>query len=341
MLYGTVVLYLLADLRYCHGPLRQAMTSRRNASSEAAALHKWVAIVNLEPVTQEQLNIAVTRHLHQRGKSIETIPEKNLAMIKRAVLQSVIDDMLVRQYADGEKFVAPKEEIAQFVSAWESQFTSPEEMKARAEKQGLSEAALQAELARIWSRKRWLEKRIAPGVTVTNDEAKAWFDANRENPEGGFREGFFEPEKVRARHIFVSTVEVDDKTREDLIREIHRKLKSGEGTFEALAKAYSEDERSKSAGGDLNWFSRSRMPADFTDPVFALAVGQVSEPFKTRLGWHLVEVLEKEAERPVTYEEVSDEIRNHLESQRTEETVKELTEKLRKVANLELYPENI
>lgn len=341
ILYGAVLLYLLVDLNYCHGPLRQAMTSRRNASAEAAAKHKWVAIVNLEPVTQEHLNLAVFRHLYQRGKTPETVPEKNLAMIKRAVLQSLIDETLVRQWADGEKYVAPKEEIAQFISAWESQFVSPEEKKARAEKQGLSDAAIRDELARVWSRKRWLEKRIAPGVTVTNEEAKTWFETNRKNAEGGFREGFFEPEKVHARHIFISIVEVDDKTREDRIREVHQKLKSGEGTFEALAKAHSEDERNKNQGGDLNWFSRARMPADFTGPAFALSAGEVSEPFKTRLGWHIVEVLEKQAERPVTYEEVADEIRHHLESQRTEETVKELMKKLRKVANLEVYPENI
>jgi len=63
--------------------------------------------------------------------------------------------------------------------------------------------------------------------------------------------------------------------------------------------------------------------------------------FKTRLGWHLVEVLERQAERPVSYEEIVVEIKQHLESERTEATVKELMQKLRKVANLQLFPENI
>ena len=159
--------------------------------------------------------------------------------------------------------------------------------------------------------------------------------------ESGYREGFIEPEKVRARHVFLSTVEVADKSREDLIREIHRRLTTGEASFEDLAKAHSEDQRTKEKGGDLNWFSRKRLPEDFTAPVFALAPGQVSEPFKTRLGWHIVELLERQAERPVSYDEVSVEIKQHLESERTEVTVKELMGKLRKVANLQLFPENI
>ncbi len=170
VLYAVILLYLVVDLKYCHGPLRQAMTSRRDASLEAASKYKWVAIINLEPVTQDQLDLAVIRHLYQRGKTPEGIPEKNLAMIRRAVLQSLIDEILVRQYADGEKFVAPPEETAQFISSWESQFASPEEKTTRAEKQGLDEAVISDELARIWSRKRWLEKRIAPGVAVTDDQ---------------------------------------------------------------------------------------------------------------------------------------------------------------------------
>ena len=188
ILYGSMLLYLLVDLKVCRGPLRQAMTSRRDASVEAAARNHWVAIINLEPVTREQLELAVTRHLHQRGKSPEGIPAKNLNMIKRAVLQTVIDDTLVRQYADGEKFSAPAAEIAAFVESWQSQFASPAERTARADEQGLSEEALVTELGRIWSRKRWLEKRIAPAVTVTEAEAKAWFEANRGNAGDGQRQ---------------------------------------------------------------------------------------------------------------------------------------------------------
>ena len=341
MLYGTMLLYLIVDLKVCRGPLRQAMTSRRDASIEAAARNQWVAIINLEPVTREQLELAVARHLHQRGIQHDEIPAKNLAMIKRAVQQTIIDDTLVRQFADGEKFNAPPAEIAAFIESWKSQFATADERAARADDQGLTDDAIATELARIWSRKRWIEKRIAPAVTVTEEEAKSWFEANRGTAETGYREGFIEPEKVRARQIFLSTVEIDDATREDLIRDIHRKLTSGEADFEALAKTYSEDERTKEKGGHLNWFSRERLPEDFTGPVFALEPGKVSEPFKSHLGWHIVELLERQEERPVEYEEIAVEIRQHLESERTVATVKELIGKLRKVANLQLFPENI
>ncbi len=341
VLYAVMLVYLFLDLKACHGPLRKAMMSRRNEGIEAAIKYKWVALINQEPVTQEQLDLAVVRHLYQRGKTPADIPEKNLSMMRRAVLQTLIDDTLVRHYADGEGFRAPEAEIDQFISNWKAQFEAPEEIATRAAVQGLDEKGIEAELARIWSRKRWLEKRIAPAVTVTEAEASEWFKRNHQTPEGVLQPGFFEPEKVRARHIFLSTVEVDDKTREDLIRSIHLKLKNKEASFEALAKAHSEDPRTKDQGGDLNWFSRERMPEDFTTPVFALKPEELSEPFRTRLGWHLVEVMDRQEKRLLTYEETKDEIIAYLESERTEETVKVLMEKLRKVANIQLFPENI
>lgn len=317
-IYLAVLGWFVLDLKVCHGPLREAMRSQRDAAVVEARARGWVALVNQEPLTREQVDLAVERHLFQRGKTVEEIPEKNLAMIRRAVLQTLIDDTLVRQYADGEKFAAPPEETAAFVAAWKSGFASSGDLAERAATQGLDPAALDVELARIWSRKRWLERRVAPGVAVTEEEAKGWFEANRAEEDGTLRPGFFEPAKVRARQIVFA---------------------SGD---EAAA-------RERHAGGaepaddftDLGWIASEGLPEEFAGPVFAASGPGLLEPFRTRLGWHLVEVLEMEAERPLAYEEIRGEIVAHLEAVRTEETVKLLMGKLRKVANLHLFPENL
>jgi parvulin-like peptidyl-prolyl isomerase len=69
--------------------------------------------------------------------------------------------------------------------------------------------------------------------------------------------------------------------------------------------------------------------------------GDLSDPFRTGIGWHIVEVLDRQEERPVTFEEVEFEIRHHLENQRTAEVVEILMKKLRTVANIRLFPEHI
>ncbi len=336
LLYALVLLYLILDLKVWNGPLKNAIASRGDASVSSAVEQKWVAIVNQEPITQDQLHLAVFRHLYQRGKEPGEIPEKNLIMIRRAVLQTLIDDTLVRQYADGEKFEAPPEEIDAFIESWESQFTSDEDLSSRSDLQNLDPPARRDELARIWSRKRWLEKRIAPGIDVTDEEMREWFDANRETGEG-----FVEPEKVHARHLFLSTVETDDETREELIVDLHRQITEKENTFDDLTKTYSDDPRTKHRGGDLSWFAKDRVPQDFGEFVFAMKPGDISEPFKSAIGWHIVEVLDKQPERPLEFHEIADEVRHHLENQRTVDTIKVLMKKLRTVANIKLFPEHI
>ncbi len=336
LLYAAFLLYLFLDLKACQGPLHQAISQRRDATLEAAVANGWVAIVNQEPITRNQLDLAVYRHLYQRSKQDDEIPEKNLNMIRRAVLQGLINDTLIRQYADGEGFTAPTEETDEFIANWVLQFHDAEELAERAAVQNLGEEELRAELARTWSRKRWLEQRIAPGIDVTEEEVRTWFEENRDTGEG-----FGEPEKVRARHIFLSTVEVDDETREEKIRDLHRQLTEGTSSFEELAAAFSEDPRTKGNDGDLNWFSRDRVPEDFASVAFELEPGKLSDPFRTSIGWHIVEVLDRQSARPVEFEEVKTEIRHHLENIRTEQTIKVLLEKLRTVANIRLFPEHI
>ncbi|MDF1656391.1 MAG: peptidylprolyl isomerase [Verrucomicrobiales bacterium] len=336
VLYLVFLLYIFLDLKVCQGPLSQAFSERQSTLEEAAKDQNWVALVNQEPISSDQLRLAVFRHLYQRGKESDAIPERNHEMIRRAVLQSLIDDLLVKQYADGEGFSASDEEISGFIETWEAQFGSLEELEERAELQSLELEERRAELGRIWSRKKWLEKRIAPGIDVTDEEVREWFEANRESGKG-----FLEPEKIRARIIFLSTVINDDDSREKLIRRIHRQIGEGEGTFEELAEEFSEDLRTKKRGGDMNWFARDRVPDDFGEVVFALEVGALSEPFRTSIGWNLVKIEDRQDERPVSFEEIETEIRHHLENQRTVETIKRLMKKLRTVANIRLFPENL
>jgi len=336
LLYALVVLYLLLDLKWCHGPLWKSIDKRRTDAVHRAASEGWVAIVNGETITGPQLETAVARHLYQRGQLEAVIPDTTMLMIRRAVLQRLIDDTLVRQHADGVHFAAPPEEIDAFVAAWEAQFEDEAEMRERMRRQGVTPELARAELARIWSRKRWLEQRIEPGVDVTEEDVRRWFDTHR-----GSGEGFTEPEKMRARHIFVSTVETDDSSREEQIREAHRRVTEGGESFSRVAREVSGDPRSAQRGGDLGWFARGRVADDFAAEVFALSPGEVSSPFRTRIGWHVVEVLERKPERSRSFEEMREEIAAHLRSERRSEMTGILLKKLRTVARIQVFPENL
>ncbi len=81
-----------------------------------------------------------------------------------------------------------------------------------------------------------------------------------------------------------------------LAEEIRQRILAGED-FATLAQEYSDDTTSGAVGGDLGWFGPGSMVAPFDEAAFSLAVGEISEPIKTDFGYHIIEVLEKDANR--------------------------------------------
>jgi parvulin-like peptidyl-prolyl isomerase len=82
------------------------------------------------------------------------------------------------------------------------------------------------------------------------------------------------------------------------IIEVKQKLDAG-GDFAALAAEYSEDPGSKAQGGELGWFGKGQMVAEFENAAYALQPGQVSDPVKTQYGYHLIKLEERDPARPL------------------------------------------
>jgi len=117
---------------------------------------------------------------------------------------------------------------------------------------------------------------------------------------------------VHARHIVVAE--------EQLAQEILGQL--GEGAdFAALAAEHSLDRGTSQKGGDVGWFERRRMVKEFSDAAFAADKGALVGPVKTRLGYHVIEVLDKRTSTPV--EEARPELEQILRKQALESYIEE------------------
>ena len=88
---------------------------------------------------------------------------------------------------------------------------------------------------------------------------------------------------VRASHILVDS--------ENTAWAIKTRITEGED-FAMLAQKYSKCP-SKEKGGDLGYFNRGQMVPEFENAAFSTPVGEVSDPVKTRFGWHLIKVTRK------------------------------------------------
>ena len=99
--------------------------------------------------------------------------------------------------------------------------------------------------------------------------------------------------QTRARHILLKTSPdlSDDEARQKL-EQLRQRIQTGED-FAALARTHSDDKGSGLRGGELGWISPGMLVPEFEKELGALQVNQVSVPFKTQFGWHIVEALDR------------------------------------------------
>ncbi|ENM5826282.1 peptidylprolyl isomerase SurA [Vibrio metoecus] len=100
--------------------------------------------------------------------------------------------------------------------------------------------------------------------------------------------------EVNARHILIKpTIILSDEGAQKQLNEFVQRIKNGEVTFAELAQQYSQDPGSAAQKGELGYQTPDLYVPEFKHQVETLPVGQISEPFKTVHGWHIVEVLDR------------------------------------------------
>ncbi|MBU8871911.1 MAG: SurA N-terminal domain-containing protein [Gemmatimonadales bacterium] len=122
----------------------------------------------------------------------------------------------------------------------------------------------------------------------SGDDIQAWFDSHTDDYQS--------PSKIKCKAVRFEKSPSDADYQEVLQfmqTEIRPRIVNQELTFEQAAIEYSEDS-SATTGGDLGTFDRNRMAAPFTEAAFDLKIGEISEPVRTKFGWHLIEILEQE-----------------------------------------------
>ena len=142
-------------------------------------------------------------------------------------------------------------------------------------------------------------------------------------------EQYSTPEQVRASHILLKTEGKDDAAVKAKAEDILKQARGG-ADFAELAKKYSEDEASQKNGGDLDYFGRGRMVAEFDQAAFALEPGKISDLVKTQYGYHIIKVVDKKAATTRPLADVRQQIQDQLAYERAQAQASDLAQALEK-----------
>ncbi len=99
--------------------------------------------------------------------------------------------------------------------------------------------------------------------------------------------------QTRARHILLQAQDGDSPEEiRSRLQQLRQRIEGGDD-FASLARSNSQDPGSAAKGGDLGWVDPGSMVPEFEQQMNRLQPGEISEPFQTRFGWHIVQVLER------------------------------------------------
>lgn len=151
--------------------------------------------------------------------------------------------------------------------------------------------------------KAWMNKKLQ--AAVTDDAIKQAYDK--------YIATFKPVEEVRARHILTET--------EDQAKAVIAELKKG-ADFGETAKAQSKDPSAKQNGGDLGFFTKDEMVAQFADAAFAMQPGELSAaPVKSQFGFHVIKLEDRRMAAPPTFEQARPAIREQLAEETAQKVV--------------------
>lgn len=137
------------------------------------------------------------------------------------------------------------------------------------------------------------------------------------------------------RHILVTPTEVlSENASEALANELKTRIEAGED-FGTLARQYSDDIGSAAEGGELGWTNPGQMVPEFEATMAAASMGQISAPFRSEFGWHILEVKERR-DKDFSSEMRRNQVAGYIRDQKYQEELDAWLRKIREEAFVDI-----
>ena len=296
-----------------------------------------LAIAQREAIYEADLQRALSELRYPSGVDEKDQPDTErvkrvtkvtkLRVDERMVLTRLISNSVARSLAGDEKISKGKIGSALNLLRW--QFPNEKAWRIALGASDLSARSLRRFVTDDLRVQHWITRQIAPRIDATEIECRNFYEMHQSS--------FAQPVRFRASHLFVAapakTPQEVVETKQQTIKSLAERIKQGEKLTD-LAAVGSEDEATKNRGGDLEFFSESRMPPDFFAAVAKMHIGEISQPIRTRLGFHIIELTDSKPAREMNFEEARPEIRLIIENEKRRTALQNLAGNLSRRAEV-------
>jgi parvulin-like peptidyl-prolyl isomerase len=287
-----------------------------------------IVLVNETPIRRQDLQMEADLLDAEMRRRNRILSKHQKAKLSRQLVENLIERELFYQSAQQKKIEIRNRWVDRAIADLKADLKSASGFKAYLKNAHMNEKQLRARIQKGLVVRRLLRREVLRQIKVSEAEMQAFY---RENPD------FFQrKEQVRIRQILIAVDMQDDTSnRGDAllrIQAIQKKLNEG-GNFAALAIEYSED-KSSAVGGDLGYLQRNQMVDTFADAAYSLQIGEISDIIETRIGYHLIQMVDRIPPSQMPYREARTKIERTLRRDKEKKATNAYLAKLKRRASI-------
>ena len=302
-------------------------------SGKKAIVKKVVAVINDAIIMQSELEV---RMVPVRGEAMQIADakerERRLAKLTSQILDEMVNEELIVQAAEAAKVEVDSAEVQAALDEIKQQNNLDDAGLAQVlTQQGFTMSNYRTDLRRQLLRLRAVNQLVAPKVQITEEDVKARYDQMQRRSQA--------VSSVKLSHILIKLPE--HPTEQQLAEGKEKAAKAvvrvqGGEAFTKVAAEVSEDAGTKETGGELGWFQRGTLNADWETVVFSMTKGEVRGPVSGPNGLEVFYVTEVKASELKPYAEMKEQLSRELRRREMDKATQTWLDELRKKAYIDI-----
>ena len=298
----------------------------------ANPLDRIVAVVNTDVILLSEVDEQCKYSLKQVPSSLsEEESTKRKTQIRKDALEILIDELLIKQQIKEHHISVTDEEVDRYIDMVKKQNKlSDEQFEMALSQEGMTLADFRDKQRSMFKKRKLLGREIQSKLRVTEKEIYQYYQ--KHYLSGG------QSERIKASHILFAFPPDAPEDKLALIKQrakqVLASLQEGKDFAEIAMKE--SDDPSASVGGNLGWFRKGDMVSAFEDVAFSLEKGAMSGLVRTRFGYHIIKVVDRQKDEPQALEKVSAKIRSVLEKELEQRLIRTWLDGLRRRSHIDI-----